>query len=105
MCRFQCKLQSVPLWIYTVQIGSYRACRACKMHESLVVKSAFFKSAHTLKTEVKKKYFNFNLLLPFLFVSHFLCEHILTFWFSAPSYSLIKWNASVVGFTNKIQVL
>ncbi len=36
---------------YTVQIGSYRACRACKMHESLVVKSAFFKSADRLKNK------------------------------------------------------
>lgn len=51
----------------------------------------------------RKKYFNFNLLLTFVFVSHFLCARILTF--SAPSYSLIKWNVSVVGFTNKIQEL
>lgn len=50
-------------------------------------------------------YFNFNLLLSFLFVGRFLCAHILTFCFSAPSYSLIKWNVSVVGFTNKIQEL
>lgn len=34
MCRLQCKLQSVHLWI-----GSYRAC---KMYKSLVVKSALF---------------------------------------------------------------
>lgn len=106
MCRLQCKLQSVHLWIYTAQIGSYRACRACKMHESVAVKSSIFsKCSQQTKKQNKKKYLNLNLLLTFLFVSHFLCAHILTFCFSAPSCSLIKWNVSVVGFTNKIQEL
>ena len=82
---------------YTAETCSYRACRACKTHESPEVKSACFKSTDRLKKD--------NLLLTFLFASHFLCARILTFCFAAPSYSLIKWNVSVVGFTNKIQEL